>query len=130
MIQEVHERLIHASFSHTLASVRQECWLPQERVEVRAVIYCCLVCPRNEGPSFALPKMPPWPRQRVSESLPFQFTGLDYLGPVYVKEDRVITKMWVCLFTCSAVHAVHLEWVRSLSTEHFLLCLRRFGVDQ
>ena len=55
--------------------------------------------------------MPPWPRQRVLESLPFQFTGLDYLGPVFVKEDKVIANRWMYLFTCLAVHAVHLEWV-------------------
>ena len=66
--------------------------------------------------------MPPWPRQRVSESLPFQFVGLDCLGPVFVKEGTVMNKMWICLFTCLAIRAVHLERVRSLS----LLCLRRF----
>ena len=70
--------------------------------------------------------MPPWPKQRVSESLPFQFIGSDYLGPVFVKEGTTMTKMWICLFTCLAIRAVHLEWVRSLSAEHFLLCLRRF----
>jgi len=126
VIREVHERLIHAGISHTLASLRQEYWLPKGRIEVRACVHHCLVCRRHEGPAFALPRMPPWPRQRVSESLPFQFTGLDYLGPVFIKEDKIITKMWICLFTCLAVRAVHLEWVRSLSAEHFLLCLRRF----
>ena len=34
--------------------------------------------------------------------------------------------MWTCLFTCLAVRAIHLEWVQSLSAEHFLNCLRRF----
>ena len=85
VIQEVHERLIR--ISHTLASLRQEYWLPQGRVEVRACVYRCLVCQCHEGPAFALPRMPPWPKQRVSESLPFQFTGLDYLSPVF---DKVI----------------------------------------
>jgi len=44
VIQEVYERLIHAGVSHTLASLRQEYWLPQGRVEVGAVIYRCLFC--------------------------------------------------------------------------------------
>ena len=126
IIQEVHERLIHAGISHTLSSLRQEYWIPQGRAEVRACLYRCLICRRHEGPSFSLPRMPPWPRQRVAESLPFQFIGLDYLGPVFVREGTVMTKMWICLFTCLAIRAVHLEWVRSLSAEHFLLCLRRF----
>ena len=64
--------------------------------------------------------MPPWPKQRVAQSAPFQFTGLDYLGPILVKEGDKMVKMWICLFTCLAVRAIHLEWVRSLSAEHFL----------
>ena len=103
VVQEVHERLIHAGTSHTLASLRQEYWLPQRRVEVRACLYHCLVCRCHEGPAFAQPEMPPWPKQSVSESLPFQFTGLDYLGPVFVKEGKGIAKMLICLFTCLAV---------------------------
>jgi len=126
VIQEVHERLIHAGVSHTLSSLRQEYWIPQGRRAVRACLSHCLICRRHEGPSFSLPMMPPWPRLRVSRSLPFQFTGLDYLGPIYVKEGKEVVKMWICLFTCLAVRAVHLEWVRSLSAEHFLFCLIRF----
>ena len=71
--------------------------------------------------------MPPWPKQRVAQSAPFQFIGLDYLGPILVKEEDKMVKMWICLFTCLAVRAIHLEWVRSLSAEHFLNCLRRFA---
>ena len=45
---------------------------------------------------------------------PCHFSSLDwttYLGPVFVKEGKGITKMWICLFTCLAVRVVHLEWV-------------------
>lgn len=35
-------------------------------------------------------------------------------------------KVWVCLFTCIAVRAVHLELVEDMSAEHFLEALRRF----
>ena len=120
IIQVVHERLIHGSISHSLSSLRQEYWVPQERAEVRACLSCYLICLCHEGPLFSLTRMPPWLRQRVSESLPFLFVGLDYLGPVFVKEDA---KMWIFLFTCLGICALHLEWVRSLSAEHFLLCL-------
>ena len=61
-------------------------------------------------------------------SLPFQYNGLDYLGPLYIKcgyhADRI--KVWVCLFTCVAVRAIHLEIVADISAEEFLLHLRRF----
>ena len=70
--------------------------------------------------------MPPWPRERVSRSTPFQYVGLDYLGPIRVKEGGSLEKMWICLFTCLAIRAVHLELVRGLSAQQFLDCLRRY----
>ena len=125
VIQYVHERLIHAGVSHTLAAIRQEYWIVKGRMEVKTVSHC-LVCRRHEGPSFSLPRMLPWPRERVAQSLPFQFIGLDYLGPVLVKEGGEVIKTWICLFTCMAVRAIHLEWVKNLTPEQFLSCLRRF----
>ena len=67
--------------------------------------------------------MPPWPRERVSKSEPFQYIGLDYLGPLRVKEGNRVEKMWICLFTCLAVRAVHLELVKGLSAPLLLDCL-------
>ena len=109
LIKEVHERLIHAGVAHTLVQIREEYWIPKGRVEVRSVVSRCLICRKHEIASFQLPGMPPWPRERVSRSNPFQFVGLDYLGPIYVKGNQEMKKVWVCLFTCLAVRAVHLE---------------------
>ena len=122
IILEVHTRLIHAGVAHTLSQLRQEFWIPQGRAEVRQVIYQCVVCKRHDGKAFCLPNMPPWPRERVSKSEPFKFIGLDYLGPLQVKESDVVEKMWICLFTCLAVRAVHLELVKGLSGQLFLDC--------
>jgi len=69
--------------------------------------------------------MPPWPKERVSRSDPFQFFGLDYLGPVNVKCESEMKKTWICLFTCLTIRAMHLEWVLDLSASQFLNCLRR-----
>ena len=126
LITEVHQRLIHAGVSHTLAQLREEYWIPQGRAEVRSVLSQCSLCRRLEGPPFRLPCMPPWPKERVSRSDPFQFVGLDYLGPVNVKWESELKKTWICLFTCLSIRAIHLEWVLDLSASQFLNCLRRF----
>ena len=70
--------------------------------------------------------MPPWPRERVSRSDPFQIVGLDYLGPVFVKGQSGLDKVWICLFTCLTVRAIHLEWVTDLTGTQFLSCIQRF----
>ena len=70
--------------------------------------------------------MPPWPCERVSRSDPFQFVGLDYLGPVFVRGLSGLDKVWICLFTCLTVRAIHLEWATDLTEIQFLSCIRRF----
>jgi len=126
LILEVHGRLIHSGVSLTLNHLRQEYWIPHGRVEVKYVLNQCVVCRHHHGAPFCLPDMPPWPKERVSASDPFKYIGLDYLGPVQVKEGNTVQKMWICLFTCLAVRAIHLELVKGLSAQLFLDCLRRF----
>ena len=43
-----------------------------------------------------------------------------------VKEGSEIIKTWICLFTCLAIRAIHMEWAKDLTPEQFLSCLRRF----
>ena len=127
IIMSVHARLLHDGPTHTLNDLRKHYWIPQGRAEVRSVLRRCTLCRRYEGKAFKLPKMPPLPRERVTQSSPFENIGLDYLGPLYVWNNGVSEKVWVCLFTCLAVRAIHLELVISMDTQHFLNCFRRFA---
>ncbi|XP_065180039.1 uncharacterized protein LOC135810477 [Sycon ciliatum] len=126
IIREVHARLIHAGVSHTLAQIRQKYWLPQGRAAVKAVLSKCVICQKHEGQPFRLPQMPQLPAERVQQSHPFQYIGLDYLGPFSVNISSTTQKVWVCLFTCMATRAVHLEVVMGLTTAQFVNCLKRF----
>ena len=119
---------MHAGVSHTLAAIRREFWIPQGRSSVRKVLLNCLGCRRHQGGPCRMPAMAPYPRSRIEESPPFTYTGLDYVGPLYVKvsQPSAPRKVWLCLFTCLAVRAIHLEVVHDMTAEQFLLCLRRF----
>ena len=58
---------------------------------------------------------------------PFQYLGLDYFGPVYVRAtEPPPRKSWVCLFVCSSTRAVHLELVNDMTTDEFIMCFWRF----
>ena len=70
--------------------------------------------------------MSPWPRSKTTESSPFTNTGVDYFGPLYVKNGGNRKKVWICLFTCIAIRAVHLEVVEDMTAEHFLEAFWRF----
>ena len=34
-----------------------------------------------------MPPVSPWPKNKVTKSSPFQNTGLDYFGPLYIKQN-------------------------------------------
>lgn len=131
IIQDCHERLFHAGVSHTLSEVRCRFWVPQGKSQVQSVIRKCQLCKLAKGGHFQISKPPPLPVFRVTQSAPFTFTGVDYLGPLLVKSpDRDCQKVWICLFVCAATRAIHLEVVQNLTTEQFLLALRRFAAMQ
>ncbi|XP_065085823.1 uncharacterized protein LOC135707837 [Ochlerotatus camptorhynchus] len=74
-----------------------------------------------------IPRMAPLPLARVTPGFqPFSFTGVDYCGPIIVTVGRRSEKRWICLFTCLATRAIHLEVAHSLSTQSCLMAIRRF----
>ena len=128
LIEAHHIKLLHAGVSHTLSQLRYKFWIPKGRAEVKYILKRCKTCRKFEGGPFKMPPMTPWPTSKVLRALPFQNTGLDYFGPLYIKQSHTKErkKIWVCLFTCVVVRAIHLEIVGDLSAEEFLQALRRF----
>ena len=72
------------------------------------------------------------PERRVPEeeclAAVFRNTGVDFFGPMLVKERRSEVKVYGCLFTCMSTRACHLELVDDLSTDHFIMAFKRFIV--
>lgn len=70
------------------------------------------------------------PKCRVNEYLPFVNVGVDYGGPILVKDRKgrgaKVTKAYICLFVCMSSKAVHLELVSSLTIDGFLNAFKRF----
>ncbi|XP_015594211.1 uncharacterized protein LOC107267260 [Cephus cinctus] len=69
------------------------------------------------------------PAPRVNVSRPFSHVGVDFCGPFLVKrmkQGQHCQKVWVAIFICLAVKAIHLEYAGDLSTPTFLAALRRF----
>ena len=64
-------------------------------------------------------KMGSLPEERVTPSVPFTHIGIDFAGPLHVKEGTSVKKTYICVFTCASSRMVHLELTNSLTTESF-----------
>ena len=71
--------------------------------------------------------MAPLPEERLGTPLRcFVQCGVDFAGPFTTKITRRISaKRYLCLFTCAATHALHLEMAYSLDTASFLNAFSR-----
>ena len=125
VIEQVHCDILHSGVSQTLATVRHSYWITKGRATVKKVLRSCRICRRSSGGSYQAPDFPPLPKE-VSGLYPFSCTGLDYLGPLYIKTESEPKKVWICIFTCRTIRAIHLEIVKDMSTLQFLMALRRF----
>ena len=71
------------------------------------------------------------PKSSFSVTGQLKKIGVDYAGPIFSKwqHSRKATrfKLYLCLFVFMSNKAVYLELVTSLSTEAFLVTLRRFA---
>lgn len=116
----------HVGTAHTLASIRNEYWIPAGRATVAKCLRSCITCKKYDGAPYRMPRMADYPTSRVTSSQPFTSTGLDYLGPLYIRTKDGEQKVWICLFTCLSIRAVHLELIDDMTANEFLFCLRRF----
>ena len=122
LIEDVHRRELHAGVEHTLSVLRQRFWLIKGRSTVRQTLRNCLICRHYQTKPFGQ-QMAPLPEDRIKPAPPFTNVGLDFAGPLYLKDSD--EKVYICLFTCAVTRAVHLELVCDMTTERFLLALRR-----
>ncbi|XP_045450491.1 uncharacterized protein LOC123659288 [Melitaea cinxia] len=129
LMRHEHIRLLHAGPQLLLAAVREEFWLIGGRNLARSVTRKCIVCARMRG-QVIKPIMGTLPSVRVSSSFAFDTCGIDFAGPFLIASKKGrgsnITKCFLALFVCLQTKALHLETVSSMSSDAFLLCLRRF----
>lgn len=127
IILALHANNHHIGVAQTLGDLREFYWVPKGRPVVKSSISKCLLCRLFRAQTYSLPGPASLPDYRVHYTRPFEVSGVDFTGAISLKDEAgVIHKYYVCLFTCTATRAVHLELCCSLSAEAFINCLRRF----
>jgi len=124
-----HLYACHARPWLLIALVQQRFWIIGIRLIAHRVIRKCVICVKISADN-PQPIMAALPGFRVREAHPFSSVGIDYAGPLQMKELSLrkarIVKVYIAVFVCMITKAVHLEPVSALSTEAFLLTLDRF----
>ncbi|XP_018405677.1 PREDICTED: uncharacterized protein LOC108782025 [Cyphomyrmex costatus] len=129
LFESEHKRLLHIGPQALLAQMKEQYWTISGRNLARQVVQRCIRCFRNK-PRTITPQMADLHRDRVNPTPAFYNTGVDYAGPINTKDRKGrggrTYKSYICLFVCLTTKAIHLELVSDLTTEGFILALRRF----
>jgi len=124
-----HLSACHARSRLLISLLHRRFWIMGIRRVVYKAIKSCVICVKLDAVN-PQPIMADLPVSRVQASRAFTAVGIDYAGPLMMKETQLrkarIIKVYIALFVCMSTKAIHLEAVTDLSTEAFLAALDRF----
>jgi len=127
LVSNAHMFCKHLGTTPTLTALRKSgFWVPKGRVVVRSVLRKCIICKKLNAHSFRYPRPNDYIADKVNLINPFDHTGIDYTGNITVKFGDELRKMYILLFTCMSVRAVHLELMPDMSTKSFLFAFIKF----
>ncbi|XP_043063195.1 uncharacterized protein LOC122319664 [Drosophila yakuba] len=129
LVRHFHVSYLHTGVDATFTNLRQQYWILEARNLVRKAVFQCKSCfLQRKGTNNQI--MGELPIPRVQASRCFQHTGLDYAGPIAIKESKGRTarigKAWFSIFLCLTTKALHIEVVSELTTQAFIAAFQRF----
>ncbi|CAG2252551.1 unnamed protein product [Mytilus edulis] len=123
IVKRYHELGKHVSGTNqTFSALSSRFWIISGREEIREYEHECYTC-RKKKAKVAEQVMAPLPEIRFKTPLhAFARTAVDFGGPFITVQGRGKRrqKRYLCLFTCLASRAVHLEVAFGLDTDSFL----------
>lgn len=126
LIQKYDSDLHHLGPKQVFSERWRSFWILRGREAVRKHQRACADCQRWRGrPS--IPKKADLPDACLRLHKPaFYSTGVDYFGPMMVKVGRCQEKRWGIIFKCLTTRAVHLDLLRNMDSDAYLMASRRF----
>ena len=123
-----HSKCMHLGTPSTLNRIRTSgYWITKGRATVKSILAKCITCKKINSLAFKYPKPTDYYGDKVNIIKPFYNTGIDFTGHFNVKLGDKIQKMYILVFTCLNVRAIHLELLPDMSCAQFLLAFVRFG---
>ena len=122
IVKHYHEKMGHHGINHILAAISSKYWVLCAREAIKKWQNQCARCKKTRA-SPGVQLMAPLPDSRVQITLrTFARIAVDFAGPFITIQGRgkKRQKRYLCLFTCLACRAVHLEMAYGLDTDSFL----------
>lgn len=129
LFSHYHQNLLHAGPQLLLATTRDSWWPLRGRDLARQTVRTCIRCARLNAKPYQI-QMGNLPLERIEQGYPFIRCGVDYAGPLFYLNRKgkgaKLEKCYICLFVCFITRAIHLELVTSLTSQAYILTLKRF----
>ena len=126
IVRDVHERTFHPGHLRVMAECRKIFWIIGLRKLAKSIGLRCVICRWWRKLPFDQ-FMADLPSFRITPGYPFENSSVDYFGPISIRFGRRgRSKGYGAIFTCMTTRAIHLELATDLTTDVFLMVLRRF----
>ena len=133
LILHYHKPDHHCGRDQKLALLTESYWIVKAKSIICKVLSTCLLCKHTRS----MPKpqlMGNLPKEIITVfKPPFTITEIDCFGPVNIRQykrtrasNKKQIKRYGVIFTCLTTRAVHLELSIDMTTDSFLMTLRRF----
>ena len=130
IIFDCHRKVLYSGLRDTLNEFRYDFRVTQGRTVVKSVIRKCLICHKQQSKQFGVLPMAPLPQFRVNFTFPFSYTGVDFMGPLFVRnvfynKDETY-KVLIVVYIQASSRAIRLGIVPNASCSFFIRILKRF----
>ena len=127
ILHDIHNDLFHPGPNRVIAESRKKYWTINARRITKSITCKCVTCRRWRGQHISqITSDLPWFRINPGKA-PLENMSVDYFGPFLIKYGRKQRiKAHGIIYTCLVTRAIHLDFATNLTTDNFLLALRRF----
>lgn len=99
IVRKCHAEVHHSGVQATLSRVQTK--EGKGRQMVKGVVGKCVTCKRLEGKAYSAAPVASLPKFCVREAAPFSKVGIDFVGPIFVKDcANGSNKVYIALFSC------------------------------
>lgn len=78
---------------------------------------------RYNAIAYSVPNATDLPDPCINLARPFLYTDMDYTSHIWIKAEEGKTKMYILIFTCMSIRAVHIGLVPDMCISAFLQAL-------